>query len=190
MVKNDSSGRSTSCTGYTPGQGDRPGSQPELGSRDTDFRPAYLDSITIQEGFADPTSASQKILDGNSTGERRLPALEDHRPAGRDGLRSTRQDQMVAVAFGRQPLHRAEHVGAAVRRQSTAQASPQGGDRQLRSDGAAEHPRRRAVRPGGDALHPAADPRIRGGGRRSEGARKPRLPPEPERRSRSWPSST
>ena len=33
---------------------------------DTDFRPAYLDTITWQEGFTDPTSASKKILTGDS----------------------------------------------------------------------------------------------------------------------------
>jgi peptide/nickel transport system substrate-binding protein len=32
----------------------------------TDFRPAYLDTITWQEGFTDPTSASKKILTGDS----------------------------------------------------------------------------------------------------------------------------
>jgi peptide/nickel transport system substrate-binding protein len=32
----------------------------------TDVRPAYLDSIDIQEGFSDTTSAAKKILTGNS----------------------------------------------------------------------------------------------------------------------------
>ena len=49
----------------TPGQGDPPGSQPELGASDADFRPAYLDKITFQEGFADTVSAGKKILAGS-----------------------------------------------------------------------------------------------------------------------------
>ena len=33
---------------------------------DADFRPAYLDEITFQEGFADTVSAGKKILSGNA----------------------------------------------------------------------------------------------------------------------------
>jgi peptide/nickel transport system substrate-binding protein len=73
MVQNDcvnSSGAVTNqncsgkLTGYTPGKEIDLVRNPNWDSS-TDFRPAYLDSITIQEGFADPTSASQKILTGS-----------------------------------------------------------------------------------------------------------------------------
>lgn len=57
-------------TGYTPNKeihlvrnpnwGGEAGSPP-----DWDFRPAYLDEVTIQEGFADTVSASKKVLDGS-----------------------------------------------------------------------------------------------------------------------------
>jgi len=52
-------------TGYTPGKEIKLVRNPNW-DPDTDWRPAYLDSITIQEGFADPTSASEKILNGES----------------------------------------------------------------------------------------------------------------------------
>src|SRR3954453_11773609 len=73
MVQNDcvnSSGKVTdpNCsgklTGYTPGNEIVMVRNPNWDSS-TDFRPAYVDSITIQEGFTDPTQASQKILAGS-----------------------------------------------------------------------------------------------------------------------------
>jgi peptide/nickel transport system substrate-binding protein len=63
MVENDSSGE---LTGYSPGKEIKLVRNPSWDA-DTDWRPAYLDSITVQEGFADPTSASKKILDGSSS---------------------------------------------------------------------------------------------------------------------------
>ena len=36
------------------------------GTSEGDFRPAYLDEITIQEGFADTVSAGKKILTGSA----------------------------------------------------------------------------------------------------------------------------
>ncbi|MEZ5073465.1 MAG: ABC transporter substrate-binding protein [Solirubrobacterales bacterium] len=58
-------------TGYTPNKeihlvrnpnwGGEAGSPP-----DWDFRPAYLDQVTIQEGFADTVSASKKVLSGSA----------------------------------------------------------------------------------------------------------------------------
>jgi peptide/nickel transport system substrate-binding protein len=58
-------------TGYTPNKeihlvrnpnwAGSPGSPPE-----GDFRPAYLDQITVQEGFADTVSASKKVLAGSA----------------------------------------------------------------------------------------------------------------------------
>jgi peptide/nickel transport system substrate-binding protein len=44
-----------------PNWGGEPGSPPE-----GDFRPAYLDEITFQEGFADTVSAAKKVLDGSA----------------------------------------------------------------------------------------------------------------------------
>jgi peptide/nickel transport system substrate-binding protein len=52
-------------TGYQPGKEIKLVRNPSWDA-DTDFRPAYVDTITFQEGFADPTSASKKILDGSS----------------------------------------------------------------------------------------------------------------------------
>ena len=63
MVENDSVRRAHRLLA---GQGDHDRPEPELGS-DTDWRPAYLDTITVQEGFTDPTSASKKILDGSAS---------------------------------------------------------------------------------------------------------------------------
>ena len=39
---------------------------PNWKASDADFRPAYLDEITFQEGFADTVSAGKKILTGNA----------------------------------------------------------------------------------------------------------------------------
>ena len=39
---------------------------PNWTASDADFRPAYLDEITFQEGFADTVSAGKKILSGNA----------------------------------------------------------------------------------------------------------------------------
>jgi peptide/nickel transport system substrate-binding protein len=62
MIENNSSGE---LTGYTSGKEIKlirnPNWDPE-----TDFRPAYLDSIDVQEGFADTDSASKKILSGDA----------------------------------------------------------------------------------------------------------------------------
>jgi len=62
MVENNSSG---DLTGYTPGKEIKMVRNPNW-DPNTDFRPAYLDTITWQEGFTDPTSASKKILTGDS----------------------------------------------------------------------------------------------------------------------------
>ena len=52
-------------TGYTPNKEIHLVRNPNWQPSDEDFRPAYLDDITIQEGFADTVSASKKILAGN-----------------------------------------------------------------------------------------------------------------------------
>ena len=73
MVQNDcvnTSGKvvNPNCTGkltgYTPGKEIVLVRNPNW-DPNTDFRPAYADSITIQEGFTDPTQASEKILSGS-----------------------------------------------------------------------------------------------------------------------------
>jgi peptide/nickel transport system substrate-binding protein len=74
MVQNDcvdDSGQPTggSCsgetTGYTSGKEIQLVRNPSWDSS-TDWRPAYLDSIDVQEGFTDTDSAAKKILGGDS----------------------------------------------------------------------------------------------------------------------------
>jgi len=60
-----------SLTGYTPNKEihlvRNPNWDGEAGSPpDWDFRPAYLDEVNVQEGFADTVSASKKVLAGTS----------------------------------------------------------------------------------------------------------------------------
>jgi peptide/nickel transport system substrate-binding protein len=52
-------------TGYTPGK-EIDLVRNQNWDSSTDYRPAYLDSITVQEGYSDPTSASDKILSGSA----------------------------------------------------------------------------------------------------------------------------
>jgi peptide/nickel transport system substrate-binding protein len=61
MIKNDSSGKSI---GYQAGKQIELVRNPNW-DKSTDFRPAYVDAITISEGNDDDTVASRKILDGN-----------------------------------------------------------------------------------------------------------------------------
>ncbi len=61
MVENDPD--TGELTGYTPGKEIKLVRNPNW-DPDTDFRPAYLDEITFQEGFTDTASASRKILNG------------------------------------------------------------------------------------------------------------------------------
>jgi peptide/nickel transport system substrate-binding protein len=63
MVKNDSTGK---LTGWSPGKQVQLVRNPNWDPK-TDFRPAYLDSITVQEGNDDLTSASRRALDGQAT---------------------------------------------------------------------------------------------------------------------------
>lgn len=62
MIENNSSGK---LTGYTPGKEIKLIRNPNWNPA-TDYRPAYLDEIDIQEGFNDTASASRKILTGES----------------------------------------------------------------------------------------------------------------------------
>ena len=63
MIENNSSGE---LTGYTPNKEIHLVRNPNWKASDGDYRPAYLDEITIQEGFADTVSAGKKILTGNA----------------------------------------------------------------------------------------------------------------------------
>ena len=53
-------------TGYTPNKEIHLVRNPNWEASDADFRPAYLDTITFQEGFADTVSAGKKILAGSA----------------------------------------------------------------------------------------------------------------------------
>ena len=87
MVENDESGK---LTGYTPGTEIKLVRNPNWDAT-TDYKPAYLDSITIKEGN-EPEVASQQILEGQGmvSGDFQLPAAIpqerlDGRPEGPDG---------------------------------------------------------------------------------------------------------
>jgi peptide/nickel transport system substrate-binding protein len=71
MVENDASGK---LTGYTPAQEIRLVRNPNW-DPETDYKPAYLDSITIKEGV-EPEVGSRQILDGSRmvSGDFQLPA--------------------------------------------------------------------------------------------------------------------
>jgi peptide/nickel transport system substrate-binding protein len=71
MIQNDSSGK---LTGYTPGSVIKLVRNPNWDAS-TDYKPAYLDSITIKEG-SDPQVGSRQVLEGSKilTGDFQLPA--------------------------------------------------------------------------------------------------------------------
>ena len=71
MIENDSSGK---LTGYTPGQVIKLVRNPNWDAS-TDYKPAYLDSITIKQG-SDPQVGSRQVLEGSKvvTGDFQLPA--------------------------------------------------------------------------------------------------------------------
>ncbi len=123
MVKNDPS------TGKVTGRD--PGKRIELvrnknWNKDTDYRPAYLDSITIEEGNDDLTVASRRTLSATSptmccdSGQPPIPvlsrAISEQQGADRPGLRRWHA------------LDRAEHHQEAVRQHQ----HPQGRHRRLR----------------------------------------------------------
>ena len=63
MIENDAQGN---LTGYTPNKEIHLVRNPNWKASAADFRPAYLDDITIQEGFSDTVSASKKIMAGSA----------------------------------------------------------------------------------------------------------------------------
>ena len=104
MIENDAEGE---LIGYTPNKEIHLVRNPNWEPSDGDYRPAYLDEITIQEGFADTVSAGKKMLAGSAHGQRRL-----HRAAVGDqagGDQSGEPGQLTRDAERRQPLHVAEH---------------------------------------------------------------------------------
>jgi peptide/nickel transport system substrate-binding protein len=96
--------QNSDCTGKLTGY--KPGKEIELvrnpnwdGEATGDYRPAYLDGITIQEGFSDPTSASQKILSGDSQISGDFPPSKTIVQQVATGSKYS-SDQMVAVPSG------------------------------------------------------------------------------------------
>jgi len=87
MIENDASGK---LTGYTAGTEIKLVRNPNWDAS-TDYKPAYLDSITIKEGN-DPDVASRQILegDGQVSGDFQLPA-----PILSSVSRGDQKDQMV-----------------------------------------------------------------------------------------------
>ena len=83
MIENDSSGK---LTGYTPGSVIKLVRNPNWDAS-TDYKPAYVDSITIKEGN-DADVASRQILEGDNMIVGRLPAARpDPRVASRRATR-------------------------------------------------------------------------------------------------------
>ena len=91
------------------------------GTRTTDYRPAYLDAITIEEGNDDLTVASRRTLQrprdscAATPASRRSPVLKRALTRNKDQLgRSSRR---------RHALHRAEHDDQAVRQHQRPQGA-------------------------------------------------------------------
>ena len=86
MIENDAKG---ALTGYTPNKEIHLIRNPNWEASDGDFRPAYLDDITVQEGFADTVSASKKVLAGSGevNGDFTTPpsAIKSAVQSGEDG---------------------------------------------------------------------------------------------------------
>ncbi len=63
MIENNAQGE---LVGYTPNKEIHLVRNPNWEPSDGDYRPAYLDEVTIQEGFADTVSAGKKVLAGSA----------------------------------------------------------------------------------------------------------------------------
>lgn len=99
-AKAQNSDCSGKLTGYSPGKSIDLVRNPNwTGSKEGDYRPAYLDGITVQEGFSDPTSASQKILSGNDQISGDFPPSKTIVQQVATGSKYNK-DQMVAVPSG------------------------------------------------------------------------------------------
>jgi peptide/nickel transport system substrate-binding protein len=87
MIENDP--KTGELTGYTPNKEIHLIRNPNWTASDEDYRPAYLDDITFQEGFADTVSASKKVLAGSGevNGDFTTPpsAIKQAATSGEDG---------------------------------------------------------------------------------------------------------
>ena len=93
MIKNDAAGK---AIGYEPGKRIELVRNPNW-DKSLDFRPAYLDSITIEEGNDDPTVASRRTLNGQSL----IYGDSDRRRRRSSRRRSkSNKDQLEFVAGG------------------------------------------------------------------------------------------
>ena len=100
VAKAENSSCTGKLTGYQPGKEIQLTRNPNwTGSKEGDFRPAYLDGIDIQEGFSDPTSASQKIMSGNDQISGDFPPSKTVVQQVATGAKFN-TDQMVAVPSG------------------------------------------------------------------------------------------
>jgi peptide/nickel transport system substrate-binding protein len=96
MVENDP--QTGELVGYTPNQEIHLVRNPNWDGEATgDFRPAYLDSVTVEEGFSDTASASRKILEGSAhvNGDITPPPT-----VIQEAAQSAEQGQLVATPSG------------------------------------------------------------------------------------------
>jgi peptide/nickel transport system substrate-binding protein len=113
MIENDAKGN---LTGYTPNKEIHLVRNPNWGGEggsppDWDFRPAYLDEVNVQEGFADTVSASKKVLTGDSlvNGDFTTPpsAIKQAVQSGEEGqltLTASGGNRYVALNTSRPPF--------------------------------------------------------------------------------------
>jgi peptide/nickel transport system substrate-binding protein len=100
VAKAQNSNCTGKLTGYQPGKEIQMIRNPNwTGSKEGDYRPAYLDGIDIQEGFSDPTSASEKILSGNDQVSGDFPPSKTFVQQVATTSKYNK-DQMVAVPSG------------------------------------------------------------------------------------------
>ncbi len=108
---------------------------PNWQASEGDFRPAYLDEITIQEGFADTVSAGKKVLTGSAqvNGDFSAPpsVIKQAATEGETG-------QLTVTPSGGNRYIALNTQEPAVRRHQR----PQGRDRGLQPHGSAQHARR------------------------------------------------
>ena len=145
MVKNDP--KTGKVTGRVPGKSIDIVRNPNW-DKSTDYRPAYLDEIKIEEGNDDLATASRRALNGSDTvccdaGSPPAQVLKQAAaaPEGPGALR----------AVGRHALHRVQHDGQAVRQHQ----HPQGDHRVVQPQRPAPDARRRGPRRHRQRLDPA-----------------------------------
>jgi peptide/nickel transport system substrate-binding protein len=133
MVKNDPS--TGKVTGRAPGKSIDIVHNPNW-DRPTDYRPAYLDEVYIQEGNEDLASASRRALNGSASVccDSILPPAQVLKQA----LQHNQKPSAVR-ADRRHPLHLVQHHRQAVRQHQ----HPQGAHRRVQPQRAAPHARRR-----------------------------------------------